>query len=97
MTTHRADYIYIHPPHVFPHPLWILGTVLKYTEDFLDVQGFIGSREVFDDIESNSLCKWAALSNGHQVTFLDIDEAWGSMHSHVTVTLFKSSIFSDVL
>lgn len=64
---------------------------LEYTEDLLDVQGLVDGGKVLQHVEANSLRQRTALTDSHQVTFLNIDEAWRAVHSHVLVTLFESN------
>lgn len=52
---------------------------------------------MLNDVEADSLGKGTALANGDQITLTHVDEAGRAVHSHVGVSLLKSSVFGDVL
>jgi small subunit ribosomal protein S11e len=49
-----------------------------------------------DNIESDGLGDWSALSDSDDITFIDT-EAWGAMGSNVFMSLLESVVFTDVV
>jgi len=62
-------------------------------------ESFLAARSLgnLDHIESDSLGKRSALSNGHYITLSDIPKAWAAVSGDVLVSLLKSVVFADVV
>ena len=67
---------------------------LENTEGLLSGLGALGL--VSDDVETNSLGKRTALSNGDDVSILDT-EGGGAVSGNVLVPLLKTTVLSDVV
>jgi hypothetical protein len=52
---------------------------------------------MFDNVETNSLGKRAALTDSNNITFTNVGESWGAMDRHILVFLGETSIFSEIL
>lgn len=48
-------------------------------------------------VESNSLCKWSALTDSHDITDSGSGEHWGEVRWQVVMSLLKSIVFFDVM
>ena len=50
-----------------------------------------------DDVESDGLGEWSALSDGDNITDLGSAEAWGAVSWQVVMSLFESIVFLDIV
>ena len=68
--------------------------------DLEDTEGFLSSLDslwfVGHNVETNGFGKRTALSNGDNITFLDI-KGWGAVNGNVLVTLFETTLLGDVV
>jgi len=66
---------------------------LEFGERFLGSWGLVDLQHV----EADSLGEGSAFSNSNNISESYITEAWGKMDRHVTVSLFKTVVFLDVV
>lgn len=57
----------------------------------------INSREVLNNVESNSLSQRSALADGNDITFTHVRESRGAMYGQISVLLSETTIFGEVL
>ncbi|KAH3678686.1 hypothetical protein OGATHE_000236 [Ogataea polymorpha] len=85
------------PPDVADPASKFWPYLIKYTElPFKTGLNLTLSRSNLNNVESNGLGKWSALSNSHNVTLLN-SESWRNVSSEILVSLLVSVVFRDVV
>jgi hypothetical protein len=75
--------------------------IYPYFDCLEDTEGLLSGLDVdsgfvSNNVETNSLGKRTALSNGDNITILD-SESWGAVSSNVLVSLLESTVLGDVV